>query len=224
MTTQIGDIYKYDKVQYTCLEVSNKAPFNPWDYGFQPSEYITSCIRGFWCEYEIADNRLILQKLHIHDANDYYPMLNGVSISPTERIFGHQTYNHLNIALPYTGKVLLAAEYIEEYWTNKGYEWPYGYRKLCSLEFDDGKLTRTDDHCETARIIREMLESEKKPEHDWGEEFIETLPADTREKVWWIKVRKDRGKENMREFIEWLEENGMKEDAEAFREYYKAKE
>ena len=228
MTAQIGDLYKYNEAEYTCLMMSEGGPFDPRKHGLSPSQIITACWRGFWCEYEIINDCLILQKLHIHDGDNKYPDINGVSITPKDCIsgipairfegekrvsteipkyLGHETYDNLAMAIPYTGAVLLASDYMEEYFVHKGCEWPYGYKKLQSLEFKNGSLIKSNDCSEIAQMVRDNLERDKQPAHAWGEEYIDELPADIRKPVWWLpppEVREERRKQLEQEIQEWL--------------------
>ncbi len=236
MTTQIESIYRYNDVLYSCLDVSNTGGlFNPKDYGLKPTEIITACARGFWCEYEIINGHLVLQQLHIHDKDNYYPPINGVSITPKEcipgisgkryvdgqavfteipRYYGHETYENLALAIPFTGKLLLAADYYEEYWTFKGYEWPYGYRKLLSLEFENGNLRETHDHSELAQMVRKKLISDNKPKYYWGTEYIDALPNRVRKTVWWYpppEERERRKQEIEQDLFEFLNDVDAKQ-------------
>ena len=233
MTTQIGDIYKYNKVQYTCLSVSNRGLFDPREYGLQPSEMITACWRGFWCEYEIANNELILQTLHVHDENDSYPEINGVRITPKEsipgipakryvgeefvpaeipRFFGHETYENLALAIPYTGMILLASDYVEK----ERLDWTYGYRVLLSLEFDNGKLIDSKDQSELARMVREEDKRLDKHEPYWDDDYINGLPDIIRNPLWWCPTSKEREarfkklEQELEEFMKELEANKEK--------------
>ena len=206
MTVQVGDIYKVNKETYICLETSNGDLFNPRFYGFRPEGVSTDCIIGYWCEFEIADERLKLQKLHIHDKNDYYPTINGVSISATEyvdalkvedegliptkipRYWGYQTYEHLELVIPYTGMILLAKDLVDDYLFPSFCPKPYEYKKLLSFEFNKGIVKRSEDHSKTARLIRDMLRSDRALRHKRELDIYRALPLEIRETLWWYEI------------------------------------
>lgn len=78
MTAQIGDKYKYQKKEYTIVALSSSIPFKPEDFGLEPHFSCTACYRGYWCEYAIEDEELLLKNLYLFNMNNKYPPLNGV--------------------------------------------------------------------------------------------------------------------------------------------------
>ena len=208
MTIQIGDIYKYNGQEYACLEKSNPGPFIPSEYGFQPSKVCTACLNGYWCEYEIADDRIILQTLNIHDTNNCYPVINGVSIPSKEfsatlmeedeeydptvepRYWSTEKYKQLELVLPYTGKLLLG-----DYYIGCCYAALYESKELLSLEFDNGKLIGIEDYSETAHMLRKVCKRSKKElnvHYIDDMELYDRLPEKTRSTLWWYDVKKER--------------------------------
>lgn len=198
MTVQIGDIYNYHEQEYICIK-RNADVFNPCDYGFEPSWICSACWRGYWCEYEIKNDRILLQTLHIHDANEHYPMINGVSISsmeympaltetdegliPTEipLYFGHETYEHLELFLPYTGKLLLGIPFSKySYFFH-----PSACKKLLCFEFDNGELKSVEDYSETAHILHKAYKKLGLREFADDAKLYKKLPEGFREAIWW---------------------------------------
>lgn len=202
MTAQIGDIYKYKGTNYTCLDRTGQTFFDPRNYGFTPTRCTSACWRGFWCEYEIANSKLKLQTLHIHDENGNYPELNGISIIPiefmTDELYngentiqvkvpyeGFQTYNDLNLSIDLTGKTLLASDFIDEFYRHMGYQVPYGFKKLISIEYEHGAVKEIVDHSETAKLLRKVCEDKKKQFFIEEEELYINLPEEIRKTIWW---------------------------------------
>ena len=243
MTAQIGDIYKYGNVEYSCLEESNGGLFDPLDYYLLPWEMCTACILGYWCEYEIADDRLKIQTLHVYDKEDFYPPINGVNISPIEympalqvvdeglmptqipKYMGAQTYKHLNLIVPFTGKLLLATNPIKKYYYHFGcYEPPFAFRELQSFEFDSGVLKRIVDHGETARLVRQMHESNGGTRIIDDERLVKRLPEAVREALWWYKVKEERSKKYERERIEGWDQQELDEGIEKIKRIERMRE
>ncbi len=210
MTTQIGDIYKYNEKKYSCFELTSEC-FNPCDYGLHPMDICTSCLRGYWCEYEITENRLRLQALHIYDTNKHYPAINGVNISPIEYMpglavhneglvpieipcyFGHETYENIDLSLPYTGKMLLGNSVTTYITPNRLCD----CRELVSLEFENGELKKVEDFSELAKILRKVKKRFKLRKFRQDKELYEKLPEDLRNSLWWRReatVRTSRRK------------------------------
>ena len=61
MTAQIGDKYKYQKQEFTIVALSSRMLFDPKDFGLEPNSRSTACWRGYWCEYDITDEELLLK-------------------------------------------------------------------------------------------------------------------------------------------------------------------
>lgn len=78
MTAQIGDRFQYKGNYYNIVAISEPLPFSPQTFGITPEGACTACWAGYWCEYEIKKNALILQNLYIHSKDNYYPSINGV--------------------------------------------------------------------------------------------------------------------------------------------------
>ena len=207
MTAQIGDIYRYEGEEYTCLRVRGEKLFEPAEYGMRPVRMHTACQRGFYCEYEITPSGLQLRTLHIKLSDDDYPPLNGVNVSEPEyvkaeeideegnvtetvvlRYVGHRVYEDLGLFQDFTGKILLGADFDGAYYIHMGLQRPYGYRKLLSLEFGHGRLKEVLDFSETAERIRDVCEMSDvfftmMPSSTEAKEAA--IPPDVKEKIWW---------------------------------------
>ena len=84
MTAQIGDIYRYGKKKYQIVAISAGMPFNPKHYGLEPHPSSTACYRGYWCEYSVDDEKLVLKNMYMFNMDDNYPPLNGIEVAPQE--------------------------------------------------------------------------------------------------------------------------------------------
>ena len=161
MTAQAADIYRYRDTNYDCLCLSNGRLFYAREHGFQPEPVDTGCWDGYRCEFEITDV-VKLQALYIHDEFGNYPPLNGVRVTPREgvdRLLSNVTldkYENLNMIVDYTGKILLAADFIWEYYIHKGLQRPYAYQTLLSAEFVGGVLKEMRDQSAIAEKLRTL--------------------------------------------------------------------
>ena len=198
MTVQIGDIYKYNGRDYSCIERTGYV-FNPYDYGLQPSRICSDCMRGYWCEYEITNNRIMLQSLHIHDADEIYPTINYVSISSKDHMpasaqtdegldsteipfsYEYETYEHLGLLLPYTGKLLLGIPFLQYSYFYHSSE----CKELLCFEFDNGELKNVEDYSETAHTLHKAYKKFGLREFADDEELYEKLPEGFRKNIWW---------------------------------------
>ena len=212
MTAQIGDIYKYQNKEYHLVALSSAHIFNPKKYGLEPHASSTACSRGYWCEYAILDDILLLKDLYLFNRDDKYPPLNGTEVSSQEfeevechvrgksktekRLrpahFGHRVYRDVNMPVPYTGKILLGDDFIWDYYIHMGFQRSWAYRKLIELVFEEGILIETHDHSHIARALREAIQKSNDdprwPDRNKIANFVEDcFSLDYSVKAWWIK-------------------------------------
>ena len=164
MTAQIGDIYKYGKKEYRIVAMSAGMPFNPKYYGLEPHPSSTACYRGYWCEYSVDDEKLVLKNMYMFNMDDNYPPLNGIEVAPQEyeecwgskpgmkgiqkitvpAYMGHRAYKELNMLIPYTGKILLGDGFMHEYYIHMGFQRAWAYKKLIEFVFDEVGFNRME--------------------------------------------------------------------------------
>ena len=82
MTAQIGDIYRHKQEEYTIVAASAPLSFDPENYGLEPHMISTACCRGYWCEYDITDDGLFLDKLYLFNKDGNYPQFLGKTVLP----------------------------------------------------------------------------------------------------------------------------------------------
>lgn len=212
MTAQIGDIYKYQNTQYTIVALTSAAAFHPADFGLEPHASSTACYRGYWCEYNITNDKLLLKDLYLFNSDGKYPPLNGTEVSPPEfeeyecyrgnskkpekvtmpAHMGHRVYRDVNIAIPYTGKILLGSGFIDEYYIHMGFQRGWAYEKLIEFVFEEGILLECNDLSSIAQAQRDAIERQNEnpryPDADKLPSFIESsFSLDYDDKAWWIK-------------------------------------
>lgn len=164
MTAQIGDRFKYEGVNYTTVARTAALNFHPMDYGILPRSICTACWGGFFCEYSIKNDQLMLDNLFINSADDKYPEINGVLPSVNtrtgerEEYFGHKVYRGLKLNFPYTGKILAGNGHISKYYIHMGYQRAWSYERLIEFEFENGKLISATDRSEDAAKLREIID------------------------------------------------------------------
>lgn len=191
MTAQIGDIYKYQKKEFTIVALSSAMLFDPKNYGMEPHARSTACWRGYWCEYAIEDDELLLKDLYLFNSDDKYPPLNGVEVSMKSH-FGHRVYKDVNMPIPYTGKILLGDGFMQEYYIHMGFQRGWAYKKLIELVFEEGILLECNDLSHIAKAQREAMAkgniNPRRPGGDNIPKFVEdSFSLDYADKAWWME-------------------------------------
>lgn len=212
MTAQIGDIYKYKRKEFSIVALSNAIQFDPKEYGLEPHARSTACWRGYWCEYNIVDDELLLQNLYIFNADGKYPPLNGIEISPQEyqectaysfknkkgekvmrpKHMGHRVYKNVNMPIPYTGKILLGDGFMHEYYIHMGFQRGWAYRELVEFVFEDGVLLECNDLSHIAKAQRDAIkkhgEDSRYPDDGDIPKFVnKSFSLDYEDKAWWTE-------------------------------------
>ena len=163
MTIQIGDLCRRGKQgepPFQILALSPPAPFHPREYGLEAHMESTACRRGFWCEYGILNEKLLLQALHLYNQENQYPALHGIGAVPpdgTDSRDGFYIYRGLELPLPYTGKMLAGGRFLMEYSVPELFRPYWAYEDLTEFVFEKGVLTDTIDHRAYVNTVRQMI-------------------------------------------------------------------
>lgn len=200
MTAQIGDKFTFEGDSYSIVAMSKEIGINPMRYNIMPDSICTACWKGYWCEYDISKDGIILKNLFINSINGQYPDIKGVQVSPfnseENENMGHHVYKNLDIPVKYTGKIVVGKDFLFDYYIHMGYQRAWAYQILTEYDFKRGKLVKTIDHSESAAKIREYIDSKPKSGNRFIdaqnyegsiEEFVETsFSLDMKKKCWWI--------------------------------------
>lgn len=140
MTAQIPDHVVYQGTRYDLVEADGTALFDPAEHGLQVRMIHTACWRGYICTYEVKRGRLILSALQL-----------GID-APPEKLFGMKVntssgvvYQPLDEPQPFTGSMLLGADFIRELYVHMGFAPAWKYAQVLRLTFENGALTDTED-------------------------------------------------------------------------------
>lgn len=194
MTAQIGDVFKYKNHDYKIVAINKPISFSPEEYGITPESCCSACWTGYWCNYNISDEGIVLENLYINSHEDYYPDINGVKVKGSKKnafeYMGHHYYEGVNIKMDYTGRILVGKDFLRGYYIHMGYQRAWAYEELKELVFENGALIEVIDHSHIAKEIRERIENEP--------DFMGKLSFDIpifedggidlgfEEKTWWL--------------------------------------
>lgn len=133
MAAHNSDTCRLSSKDYTIVSCSVPIPFAPESQGLKPLQGGPDCYRGYFCEYEIENGWLFLERLYIRTADETYPSVNGKTTSlqklvpvtvmrkdpdGTTRIEKHMVpeqeefmfYKDIHLPVPYTGTLTLRRE------------------------------------------------------------------------------------------------------------------
>ena len=142
MTGQVNDSFLYKGEVYVLSGYTKGEPFSPLDYGFLPKAATTACWRGFILYFTIEDEELFLVDMEINNEEELE--LNG--IKPEIRDQGLRLYyQNVNLKLEYSGKLLIAKDFIQSMYVHMGFQRASSYETVLELEFKKGNLISVKD-------------------------------------------------------------------------------
>ena len=141
MTGQIPDTVIYKGEEYDLFGAIGSGMPSPLDFGLVPGPMHTACWRGFYVTYKVDNNRLYLDEMTIRTSDGKYPEINGV---PAIQEDYNMVYHNINLELPFSGKMQIGKDFIQEKYVHMGFQPPSSYRTVLVLNFDNGILTGKD--------------------------------------------------------------------------------
>ena len=195
MTTQSYDQILYQEADYSLIASSQGHPFAPEEHGYRPVSLVTSCHKGYLCGYRVDDKDLRLHTLLInHQPLDIPisrrkqpPALNGRdavnSRTQTDETLPWRDsfdwlFKDIDLHLPYTGRLLIARQFIRMPQSQGMYIPPWWYEQVHDLLFKAGRLVSDVDLSHSMAQIRQTV----------NEQTAETGHAPGRNEIWsWVQ-------------------------------------
>jgi hypothetical protein len=107
-----------------------------------PTEMYTACRRGFMALYGPTEEALYLKRLTLREENENYLPIGGIE---PERDSYRGTYYGLNVAVPFTGKIRLSKDFINELGINMGYQKASAYKTVFDITLEDGRVVEVKE-------------------------------------------------------------------------------
>ena len=168
MTAQFSDQVRYRGKGYSLAGRNGPGLFDPTAHGLEPVGTCSACWRGYVCAYAVQDRKLLLDALAVCLDGPARPLF-GVAPKPDKRgirLFD-AVYEGLAHPLPYSGGLLIAADFIEELYVHMGFHPAWKYREVHELVFRDGELVQEADRSEQiAEFRRELGDRPLEPARD----------------------------------------------------------
>ncbi|MDX2438021.1 MAG: hypothetical protein QNL88_13340 [Acidobacteriota bacterium] len=160
MTAQVPDSVRIDSTNFDICGVRGEGLFDPEIHHIEAAAPDTACWRGFICGYVIANGTLVLDKLELWSEPDRWRH----NRQALERLFGedlalddeHPWIDQRGLAhlVPFTGGLLLGADFVEELYVHMGFHPAYKYRQVLEVTFETGHLLSQSDRSIEMEEIR----------------------------------------------------------------------
>jgi len=137
---------------------------SPLDFGLKPISPHTANWRGFIMTYKIAENCLIVQEMNVtvKNLNENPPLINKVNPETKKEGVFHLTYSSLKLKTQFTGKILIAKDFIDFMYVHMGFQSPLSFKTVIELNLSDGFLIKVTDYSEKMKKYRNSNVSDGK--------------------------------------------------------------
>lgn len=192
VTGQTSDAIQFEEQPFAITDVVGKGMYNPIDYGIEVQWKDTGCYRGYVCKYKIVNSSIRLDEVELGlNDSDAASTLKGEGplvfgkapirdVHEGELINAHKEkrgpsiwlssyhrYGNIDTEMPFTGGLLVGAEFIQELHLNTGMQAPHKYSQVFELIFDSGRLLLSKDHSEKMNGFREELSNRELVTFPW---------------------------------------------------------
>ena len=177
MTGQRPDLFFYKDEDYSLVGLDGGELFHPLMYGMETKAPSTACWRGFVATYSCLDSKLVLKDAVIY--TDTPKKLNNVSPKndSEEDSFSYE-YENVNLELSFTGRILIARDFIQERYVHMGFQSPSSFREVHELVFKDGLLIEAKDVSEQMEERRKTRVPKNPMDEDVGKWINERFSLD----------------------------------------------
>ena len=163
MTAQTHDKVNLQGTEFSLVGVNGTQLFEPENFGFKPTGKVTNCARGFVCYYILADNTLALNKLQVsygHLGRTKFTHKRCLEINGVAPIYNkdagfNNLYENLNLRMEFTGRILIADDFINKLYVHMGFHPAWKYRVVYELTIVNGIMTNIEDVSKKMEEIRE---------------------------------------------------------------------
>ncbi|MCJ7754489.1 MAG: hypothetical protein MUP13_07980 [Thermoanaerobaculales bacterium] len=160
MTAQVPDTVRINGTNYDLCGVRGEGLFDPKFHGIETSAPNSACWRGCICGYAISNDHLVLDTLQLWSEPDRWRSNRQI----LDRFFGDYlalddeqpwiNAKGLALLVPFTGGLLLGADFIEELYVQMGFHPAYKYQHVLELTFETGQLLSQSDRSIEMEEIR----------------------------------------------------------------------
>ena len=158
MTGQIPDKLICRKNLYSIVGLKGVGLPSPLDFGLEPVSPHTANWRGFIMTFIVVEKHLNVHELKVtvKDIKKKPPLINEVTPKLEKKGLIHLTYNKLKLKTQFTGKILIAKDFIDSMYVHMGFQSPVSFETVIELEFGEGDLLSVRDLSNKVKEYRRL--------------------------------------------------------------------
>lgn len=142
MTAQVSDKFVFNGDVYSLIGIIGTSLASPEQFGMKAEMIHTACYRGFYATYELTEEALHLKEFTLREKSGNYLPINGIE---AENKNNQATYHGLNILIPFTGRIRLAKDFIEELYIHMGFQKPSAFKTVLDVTLGLGRVMNIQD-------------------------------------------------------------------------------
>jgi hypothetical protein len=182
MTGQIPDTLIYKQNGYSIVGLKGEGIPSPLDYDLWPVSPHTANWRGFVMTFIVVEDHLNLHEMNVtvKELKGKPPIINDVKPMLKKEGLIDLTYENLKLKTKFTGKILIAKDFIDSMYVHMGFQSPISFNTVIELTFKKGKLEATSDLSKLMKDFRKKKRSDGKlePSGDIQEWIARTFSLD----------------------------------------------
>jgi hypothetical protein len=128
--------------QYVLIGVSGVSLVSPEQFGKEPRELPTACHEGFYATYELTPVGLYLIGLNRNEENGNYMRVGKVD---PEKVVHQATCHEPSVLIPFTGKIRLAKDFINQPRVNVVYQKAIAFKTVFDITLKEGQVVGVKD-------------------------------------------------------------------------------
>jgi len=153
MTGQMSDEFILNGETFSLVSLKGQGLFKPEDFGINSYSSCTACWRGYIMRYIITKDQLTLDRMQVNV--DKPPKINGIKPQHGDRLFKYY-YKNLKLKTTFTGKILLAKDFIQSMYVHMGFQRPMAFETVIEMHVENGEIILLKD------LSKQMEEQRKK--------------------------------------------------------------
>lgn len=141
MTAQVSDRAFFKGDEYSIIGITGQL-VSPEQFSMASEMISTACYRGFFATYELTEECLYLREFVLNAKDGNYRPIEG--IDPVKTGF-QGTYQNLSVVVPFTGRIKLAKDFVQELHVNMGFQKATAYKTVLELTLKRGRVVEITD-------------------------------------------------------------------------------
>lgn len=156
MAVEISYTFFINGDRYALLSMAGGTLMSPEQFGMEPTALSMACAGGFCAAYDLTPAGLYLRGLNFNGENGHHLPIGGSD--PTSDI-DQAAYDGPNLLIPFTGKIRLAKDFINQPRINVAYQKALAFKSVFDVTLKNGHIAGVRDRSWEMEQKRDALKN-----------------------------------------------------------------